>query len=104
MIEDFAILFAGAHLASAHAVAANRVALLHPIDDIKIVNVLFNDVIAAKPDKVVPVAHLVFHFGHAREPFADPHAAIVPITTSCDNVTDGSVMQTLDRFNIASLV
>src|SRR5262249_28997838 len=61
MVEDFAVIRAFAHFASAHAVGANGVTLLEPIDHVEVVNVLLDDVIAAQPNEVVPVAHLIFH-------------------------------------------
>ena len=39
---------------------------LEPVDHVEIVDVLLDDVVAAEPGEVVPVAHLVVHFGFAR--------------------------------------
>ena len=50
-------------------------ALHDPVGHVQIVNVLLDDVIAAEPDKVVPVAHLVFHFGLIRLSRAHPRPA-----------------------------
>ena len=35
---------------------------LEPVDHVQIVDVLLDDVVAAEPGEVVPVAHLVLHF------------------------------------------
>ena len=43
--------------------ALTGIAALEPVDDVEVVDVLLDDVIAAEPGEVVPVAHLVFHFG-----------------------------------------
>src|SRR5688572_6162064 len=76
MVEDFAVLLAGADLPPAHAMAANGVAVFHPIDDIQVMDVLLANMIAAEPDEIVPVAHLVLHLRFARNPVLDPHTAI----------------------------
>ena len=60
VIEDVAVLFAGADLAAAHALGFDGVAILDPVADIEIVDVLLADVIAAEPGEEVPVANLVF--------------------------------------------
>src|SRR6266566_8999622 len=54
MIEDFAIVGSFAHLDAAHALSANGMALLDPVDHVQIVNVLLDDVVATEPDKVIP--------------------------------------------------
>ncbi|GBD36461.1 hypothetical protein HRbin36_01586 [bacterium HR36] len=36
-----------------------------PVDHVEIVHVLFDNVIAAQPDKVVPVVDLIVEIGHA---------------------------------------
>src|ERR1041385_8061152 len=63
VVEDFAVIRAFAHFAAAHAMRADGIALLDPVDDIEVVNVLLADMVAAKPDEVIPVAHLVLHLG-----------------------------------------
>src|SRR5262249_40372554 len=62
MIEDFAIIRAFAHFTSPHAIGSDRIALLEPIDYIEVMDVLLDDMIAAQPDEVVPVPHLILHF------------------------------------------
>ena len=51
-------------VAAAHAVGLDRMIVLDPVADVEVVDVLLADVVAAEPDEVIPVAHLVFHFGH----------------------------------------
>src|SRR5436305_1011261 len=63
MIEDFAVVQTLADFATAHALSADGVALFDPVNDIQIVDVLLDDMVAANPGEVIPVAHLVFHFG-----------------------------------------
>ena len=108
MIEDFAVIRAFAHLATAHPVSPDRVALLDPVDDVKVVDVLLDDVVAANPGEVIPVAHLIFHFGKLAPgiPFqvgasVKPWSLAVPVTAHRDDVADRAVMKALDAFDIA---
>src|SRR5678815_3303068 len=50
----------------------------HPADDVHVVNVLFNDVVAAKPFEEVPVADFVVHLCR---PLASLAATILPKIT-----------------------
>ncbi len=79
-------------------------ASLDPMGDVEVVNVLLDDVIAAEPDKVVPVAHLVFHFGLLRLAPLHPHAVAVPIDAHGGDVADRAVLKPLDGFEIAGIV
>src|SRR3712207_1004972 len=67
MVKDFTIIFSFAHLAAAHALGPYGVASFKPVHHINVVNVLFVDMIAAQPVEVIPVAHLVLHFGRSEE-------------------------------------
>ena len=62
VVKDFAGVGADANFGASHAVGFDGVAVFEPVDDVKVVDVLFDDVVAANPVEVVPVAHLVFHF------------------------------------------
>jgi hypothetical protein len=112
MVKNLAIINAFAHLASAHAPGFDRVALLDPIDDIQVVDVLLVDVIAAQPDEIIPIAHLVFHFRRfAAELFFQLLARASPRRPGCrsnsahgDNVADGAIVQPLDGFQIRLLM
>ena len=106
MIEDFAVVLALAHLAAAHAVGPDRVAALEPVDDVQVVDVLLDDVVAAEPGEVVPVAHLVLHFAQlaavlcSSSARVDPRGRAVPIDARGNDVADRAVLQPLDRFQI----
>src|SRR5690606_14035851 len=123
MIEDLAVLLAGSDLAAAHAPAAHRMndrcpaggivwlALHDPLDDVKVVDVLFADVISGEPDEVVPVVHLVLHLG--RRPtqllreflaFTGPHTGAVPVGARRADFTDGAVVEAFDRLEVHALV
>src|SRR5678815_4924731 len=62
MIENFAVVWSFPHFHTTHAVGPNGIGILHPVHHIQVVDVLLDDVIAASPNEVIPVAHLVFHF------------------------------------------
>lgn len=49
MVKDFAVVLTLADFASAHARCFNGVSFFHPVDDVNVVDVLLDDVIAANP-------------------------------------------------------
>ena len=69
-----------AAVAATHAVGLYGMIALGPIADVEIMDVLLDDVVAAYPDEVIPVAHLVFHFGLAGFAWPDPDRTAVPIS------------------------
>ena len=75
-----------------------------PVADVEVVDVLLDDVIAAEPVEVVPVAHLVFHFGLAGLADADPEAGAVPVDAGEEDVADLAVLDAGDGFLIARIV
>src|SRR5207249_9857686 len=111
VIEDFAVVRTFAHLDTAHALGADGVALLDPIDHVEIVNVLFTDVIAAEPDKVIPVAHLIFHLGDFSSVLflefgarVNPRGGAVPVAAHGGNVANRAFLEPFDGFEIAQLM
>ena len=94
MVENFSH---GSWLGSGTAtesISGNRIApgdgisAHKPVDDIDVVNVLLSDVVSAKPVEVIPVAHLVFHFGPAGLARNDPGAACIPPGVTGNDLTD----------------
>ena len=78
-----------------------------PVADVQVVDVLLDDVIAAEPGEVVPVVHLVFHFGllvAVLRAVANPQAAAVPIDAREQDVADRAVVNLLHRFDVARIV
>ncbi len=67
-------------------------------------HVLLADVVAAEPDEMVPVAHLVLHFRHSRLAFAEPRLAAVPVSLQQDDFADLAVVDILDLVDVALLV
>ena len=111
VVKNLAVVDAGTNLAAAQSLATRRMGALNPVDDVKIVDVLLIDVVAAQPDEVVPVAHLVFHLGELASSsllkalaVTHPYAAAVPVGTCGDDIADGTVLNALDDFLIAKLM
>src|SRR5205823_13407736 len=88
VIVDVALLRAGPGLASAQSQRLDRVVLERPVDDVEIMHVLLNDVVAGKPGEVVPVPDLPFHVSPASLALDDPDRASVPIGASVNELTD----------------
>src|SRR4051812_12878871 len=105
VIENVAVLFAGADLAAAHALCFNRMAVFDPVADVKIMNMLFADVIAAEPSEEVPVADLVLELGEAAAiEWLLCRVAAVPVAAKSDEVADFAVVDPLDSFLIRRLM
>ena len=92
MVEDFAVVDAVlTNFASAHGVGGNRVIHLvalaeEPVADVQVVNVLFANVVAAEPVEVIPVAHLIVHFGLPILTSANPNASAVPVNVGVNQI------------------
>src|SRR5690606_7479282 len=104
MVEYFTVILSGAYQAAAGSFRFHRVASFHPVGYINIMDMLFGNVIAAQPVEVIPVPHLVFHFGLSCLSWADPHPAAVPEYLSAYHIANRSVVQTLDGFPVIELV
>ena len=82
----------------------DRMALLDPVADVDVVNVLLDVVVAAQPGEMIPVLHLVLHFGLARLAGPVPDARGVEVDRQVLHVADGAVVDALDRFPVAGQV
>ena len=83
---------------------ADRVGVLDPVADVDVVDVLLDDVVAAEPVEVVPVAHLVLHLGHLLLALAHPDALGVPVDAHQGDVADGAVLDALDGVEVERVV
>ena len=64
MVEDVAVAGIGSDLAPAHAHRAVGIPSVHdPSADVEVVDMLFDVEVAGEPMEVVPVSHLILHFG-----------------------------------------
>ena len=84
VIKDFAMVFPVSDFTTALPLSRDREVIGEPVDDIDVVNVLFQNMVPTQPIKIIPIAHLIFHFGLSRLAFSHPNATAIPIylTTS----------------------
>ena len=94
VVKNFPVVDTHADLCTAHAIGADREVIFQPVDDIQIMNVLLGDMVSADPDEVIPVAHLVFHFGQFASvllfqvgTLANPWGVAVPVGASRNDIT-----------------
>src|ERR1044071_2979501 len=111
MVENLAVIRAFARFHAAHTPGTHRISLLDPVCHIEVVNVLFDDVVATNPDKVIPIAHLILHLGQFAAVFLlqfsprfYPGRRAVPINPHGHDVADRSIVQSLDGLKIIRLV
>src|SRR5262249_1960215 len=77
--------------AASHAKGPNGMGAKHPVKDIEIVHVLFDDVVAAQPAEVVPVVDLVVEVRHPSPPRTEPDVAgVIPIRAAGNNIADST--------------
>ena len=67
-------------------------------------DVLLDDVVAAQPEEVVPVADLVLGVAPAGLALVGPDGALVPVDLAADDVADGTLVDPLQAFDVAGLV
>src|SRR5450631_3065164 len=104
VVEDLAIVFSFPHFASSHSLGLYGVTVHGPVDDVQVVDMLFRDMVAAEPDKIVPVAHLVFHFRLSGLSWVHPYAVVIPPGLRPDDLPDGAIMYPFDQFPVRVLV
>src|SRR5262249_34288791 len=75
-----------------------------PVDDVNVVDVLLDDVVAAQPSEVVPVAHLVLEVLPLLLARIGPQNALVPVTVPADDLADVAVVDTLHHLQVAALM
>ena len=88
VVENFAMFLAFSNLSATHALRFYRIGSLEPVDHIYVVDMLLGDMVAAEPVKIVPVAHLVFHFGLVGLAWTNPNPIIVPPGLCRSDVSD----------------
>src|SRR5713101_726494 len=65
---------------------------------------LLDDVVAAEPNEVIPVAQLILHVGPTRLATMDPELALIPIRSAAGDLADGAVLDAFHAFEIAGLM
>src|SRR5437762_11212288 len=111
MVEYLTIVRPLAHFDAAHAMRANRMALLDPVDHVEVVDVLFDDVVAADPYEVVPVPHLLLHLRQLAAVLLfqlrsrmDPRRGAVPVAAHGNDIANRSIPQAIQGFDVAELM
>src|SRR6266404_9534042 len=84
----------------AHADRPDRVPVESPVEYIDVVNVLFDNMVATKPCKAVPIVDLISDIAHARLARSLPQNALIPVTAPAHKFTDGPVVDSLHRFDV----
>src|SRR5690606_15846374 len=104
MVEDLTKFFSCSYLTSAHAHSFHGVCTLEPVHDIDIVDMLFDDMIAAEPRAILRLPHLVFHLGVAGPASVHPHTITVPVNLRGSDVAHHSTRYPLQQFPVRTLV
>jgi hypothetical protein len=79
-------------------------AVHQPIDHVKVMDVLFADVVTAQPVEVVPVVDLILEFGLFWQPILLPKTSLVPVSTGQNDITDCTISQFLDGCTVPGFV
>ena len=79
MIVDVAVDRISADLSAAVARGFDGVRAKSPIRDVEVVHMLFDDVVAAEPGEVIPVAHLPLHVAPAGLLWMNPDGPLIPV-------------------------
>src|SRR4030095_355884 len=104
VITDVAISRISPRLSSAKAERTYRVAIHRPVDDVDVVYVLFDNVVAGQPRKIEPVAQLPFEIAPLGLAILFPETALGPITARCDDLPNLAVVHQLHRLEVADLM
>src|SRR5436309_3230513 len=111
MIKNFSVIETFARFATAVSARANRMTFFNPVNDVEIMNVLLDDVIAANPGEVIPIAHLIFHFGELASVLffqigarMDPGSVAIPISAHRNDVANFAVVNAFERFDVTGLM
>ena len=92
LIVALALLGLAGPLSAAHSHGPDRRSTDGPAGHVEVVNVLLDDVVAAEPDEVVPVAHLVLGVAPARLALVGPDRSLVPVDAARGDLADRPFM------------
>ena len=104
MIVDVTVLLAAARLPTTQRNRPDRMLAQNPVDDVQVVHVLLDDVIATQPGEVIPVAQLPFHVAPARFAINHPDGAAVPVGPRFDDVANHVVPEPFDGLVVTALM
>src|SRR5207247_10748090 len=71
-----------------------------PIGNIKVMDVLLANMIAAEPDIMIPIAHLLLHLCGALIATMPDRAAVDPVSSKRHHVSDCSIVNAFDSFDV----
>src|SRR5437762_11191979 len=75
-----------------------------PVGQVEIVDMLLDDMIAANPGEVIPVAELILHIRLPGLAGFHPDAALIPVNASAGDLAEGAVLEAFHSFEIPRLV
>ena len=105
VVEDLARLLGPiADLAAAHAVGLDRDDRSAPSCRRRCCARAARGCCRRRASEVIPVVHLVLHFGHARLARAEPDVAAVPVRPQEDDLAQLAVVDRLDVIEVVGLV
>src|SRR5690606_3849490 len=104
VIIDFAIILTRTVSPTTRTLNRNRIFSFHPIGNIDIMHMLFDDMVTTKPVEIKPISHLVFHLSLLRFTWANPYPPAVPINLSGNYIADSTILYALDSFSVVRLV
>src|SRR5438093_7554131 len=111
VVEDFAVIRTLAHLTTTHSMGAYGMSFLHPVRDVNVVDVLLDDVVSTEPHEVIPIAHLVLHFGQLTTGLLfqvgalfEPGRGAIPVNAHGSDVANRALVQPLHCFNVRLLM
>ncbi len=104
MVVDLAVVLVFAHLSAAEGLGVDRMIVDHPIADVEIMHVLFDDVVAGEPIEVVPVIDLILHFCLLGGAGPDPNASGVEVGPHEHEVADRAIVDLLNHLRVFSLM
>src|SRR5262249_41751847 len=72
----------------------------HPVANVEVVNVLFNDMVAAQPDVMIPIPNLPLQIGRPAVAAMPDRTAVDPVRAQRDHVANGSDLKLLYGLDI----
>src|SRR5690606_3186445 len=96
--------FAGTPCTASCTLYGYGVTTFHPVRHINVVHVLLYNVVATEPVEIIPITHLVFHFGLLRLAWAYPNPTTIPIYLTGHNITQCAILYTFYSFAVVGLI
>ena len=101
VVERLAVVAVDRELASARSLRLGRMRVEGPVAHVQVVDVALDDHVAARPDEVLKVMELVFHFRLLGSARSDPGAVVTPVGPQKEQVAQRTVANPLDAFDVS---